>query len=113
MWRLIFNIILQVTFTCDVDYTCMVNSIRWYHTTPDNTTTTQLKVGHVSVFYSFQIRERPGLEEKRVNLANFEFKIKIIFILCDSLYFLNEQGSVFSYCISSVIGLYQVNYIND
>ena len=70
VWRLIFNIFqtipydpsLQVTFTCDVDYTCMVNSIRWYHTTPDNTTTTQLKVGHVSVFYSFQIRERPSLE---------------------------------------------------
>merc|ERR1719410_3068333 len=38
------NIGEKVEFDCDVDYTCMVNSIRWFHTTPDNTTTTQLKV---------------------------------------------------------------------
>jgi len=38
------NIGEKVEFDCDVDYTCMVNSIRWYHTTPDNLTTTQLKV---------------------------------------------------------------------
>jgi len=35
----------KVQFHCDVDYKCLVNSIRWYHTTPDNYTTTQIKVG--------------------------------------------------------------------
>ena len=35
---------LQVQFHCDVDYSCLVNSIRWYHTTPDNISTTQIKV---------------------------------------------------------------------
>ena len=30
---------------CQVDYTCMVNSIKWFHTTPDNITTTHIKVG--------------------------------------------------------------------
>ena len=37
-------LLLQVQFHCDVDYSCLVNSIRWYHTTPDNETTTQIKV---------------------------------------------------------------------
>ena len=41
-----YKIVFQVEFNCDVDYTCMVNSIRWYHTTPDNLTTTQLKVSN-------------------------------------------------------------------
>merc|ERR1712083_337508 len=32
----------KVTFFCQVDYTCMVNSIKWFHTTPDNLTTTHI-----------------------------------------------------------------------
>ena len=36
---------MQVEFLCQVDYTCMVNSINWFHTTPDNITTTHIKVG--------------------------------------------------------------------
>lgn len=46
----------KVQFHCDVDYSCLVNSIRWYHTTPDNETTTQIKVGdrHVHTIHRVQ-----------------------------------------------------------
>ena len=53
---LIIILIFQVQFHCDVDYKCLVNSIRWYHTTPDNYTTTQIKVSSSSNISLSQFR---------------------------------------------------------
>eukprot|EP00090_Calanus_glacialis_P013070 TRINITY_DN21686_c0_g1_i1.p1 TRINITY_DN21686_c0_g1~~TRINITY_DN21686_c0_g1_i1.p1 ORF type:complete len:171 (-),score=33.22 TRINITY_DN21686_c0_g1_i1:37-549(-) len=40
----------QVSFTCLVDHSCLVNSIKWFHTPLDNTSTTLIKtarsIGH-------------------------------------------------------------------
>ena len=36
---------MQVRFHCAVDYTCMVNSIKWFFTTPDNLTVVPLRAG--------------------------------------------------------------------
>ena len=35
---------LKVSFTCLVDHSCLVNSIKWFHTPLDNTSTTLIKV---------------------------------------------------------------------
>ena len=48
---------LQVVFLCQVDYTCMVSSIKWFHTTPDNITVTLIKVSWV----------KSGVKESRLS----------------------------------------------
>ena len=35
---------VQVVFHCQVDHSCMVSSIKWFHTTQDNYTRTLVKV---------------------------------------------------------------------
>ena len=51
---------LQVQFHCDVDYSCLVNSIRWYHTTPDNISTTQIKVRKMADLQLWRVFMRQG-----------------------------------------------------